>query len=58
LAVIGPGNCVDVAFANIAAPKDSAESNAIGRCRCILCHPTTNPHEKLSRRNPECNEAA
>ena len=35
VAFIGPGNCADAAFANIAAPKDSAESNAIGRCRCI-----------------------
>ena len=35
VAFIGPGNCADAAFANIATPKDSAESNAIGRCRCI-----------------------
>ncbi|MGB8395042.1 MAG: hypothetical protein WCE27_15660, partial [Pseudolabrys sp.] len=35
MAFIGPGNCADAAFANIATPKDSAESNAIGRCRCI-----------------------
>src|SRR5580765_3404637 len=35
VAFIGPGNCADAACANIATPKDSAKSNAIGRCRCI-----------------------